>query len=273
MSAATGRARPAKIEREGGFSLFGLSETRSIRLIQLAGLATFLTIWELGGAAQPFLWSQPSRTWSRFLELAQEDLAPLLLASLGTLILGLTIALVAGVALGVLHGRFRTFRVVFDPYFAGFYSIPRVALVPLMIIWFGIQRPFVVASVVAACTILIVFSTTAGIREALRSFDEVSRALNITGWRKFTGVLLPGAIPFIATGLRLAVQRALVAVIVGEFLVGLDGVGSLLREARTESLVDLMFATAFVLMIVGVILFTLTSWLERRFSRWRPAAF
>lgn len=258
---------------ETRFSLLGLTEKRSIRLIQLTGVALFLGAWQAFGATAPYLWSQPTRVMNELVRLAQRDLVELTSATLSSLVIGLAISLVAGVILGFLHGRYRTFRVMFDPYFAGFYSIPRVALVPLMIIWFGIYRPFVVAAVVAACTILIVFSTTAGIRETIRAYDEVARTWSITGWRKFRDVLLPGAIPFIATGMRLAVQRGLVAVIVGEFLVGLKGLGALLREARTESLVDLMFATAFVCMLVGLLLFTITSAIERRFSRWRPQAF
>lgn len=262
-----------KTRGEEGFSLFGLRERPSIRLLQLAGLGTFLIAWQAYGASAPYLWSQPTRIWSEVVRLAQRDLLQLTAATLGSLLTGLAISLVAGVILGVLHGRYRTFRTMFDPYFAGFYSIPRVALVPLMIIWFGIKREFVVAAVVAACTILIVFATTTGIRETIRTYDEVARTWSITGLRKFRDVLLPGALPFIATGMRLAVQRGLVAVIVGEFLVGLEGLGALLREARTESLVDLMFATAFVCMLVGLALFTLTSAIERRFSRWRPQAF
>jgi len=258
---------------ESGFSLFGLSERRSIRLIQVTGVAIFLAAWQAFGASAPYLWSQPTRVVSELVRLAGRDLFQLTAATLSSLVIGLAIALVAGVVIGFFHGRYRTFRVMFDPYFAGFYSIPRVALVPLMVIWFGIRREFVVAAVVAACTILIVFSTTAGIRETIRAYDEVARSCSISGWRKFRDILLPGAIPFIATGMRLAVQRGLVAVIVGEFLVGLEGLGALLREARTESLVDLMFATAFACMLVGLLLFTVTSAVERRFSRWRPEAF
>ena len=258
---------------ERGFSIFGRSERLSIRLIQVIGVTSFLAAWQAFGASAPYLWSQPTRIVTELVRLAGRDLVQLTAATLGSLVIGLVIALVAGVIIGFFHGRYRTFRIMFDPYFAGFYSIPRVALVPLMIIWFGIKREFVVAAVVAACTILIVFATTAGIRETLRAYDEVSRSWSISGWRKFRDVLLPGATPFIATGMRLAVQRGLVAVIVGEFLVGLQGLGALLREARTESLVDLMFATALVCMVLGLVLSTLTSAVERRFSRWRPQTF
>lgn len=266
-------ARKMTARTESGFSLFGLSERRSIRIIQGAGVAIFLAGWQAFGASAPYLWSQPTRVFSELVRLAGRDLLQLTAATLSSLLIGLTIALVAGLLIGFFHGRYRTVRVIFDPYFAGFYSIPRVALVPLMIIWFGIRREFVVASVVAACTILIVFSTTAGIRETIRAYDEVARSWSISGWRKFRDILMPGAIPFIATGMRLAVQRGLVAVIVGEFLVGLEGLGALLREARTESLVDLMFATAFACMLVGLLLFSVTSAIEWRFSLWRPKSF
>ena len=121
----------------------------------------------------------------------------------------------------------------------------------------------------------IVFSTAAGVREATRLYGEVSTSLRITGSHYFRKVLMPGSVPFIATGVRLAVQRGITAVIVAEFLVGVkpEGIGQMLRTARVEALADRMFSTAIVALLVGSILFALTGWLERRFSGWRPQAF
>jgi NitT/TauT family transport system permease protein len=144
-----------------------------------------------------------------------------------------------------------------------------------MVVWFGIGRTFVIASVVAACTILIVFATAAGVRETMRAYAEVATSLRVTGQQFFRKILIPGSVPFIATGVRLAVQRGTVAVIVGEFLVGVkpEGIGQMLRVARVEALVDRMFSTAFLALLVGVLLFAITGYVERRFSAWRPRAF
>lgn len=247
-----------------------------VRAVQLIGLALFLAVWQVLGSQQDFLYSTPLLVLEDMRELFFEDDALLLvLATLSSLVIGLAIAIVLGVVIGTLLGRYRWFRIMFEPYFAAIYSVPRVAFVPLMVVWFGIGRDFVVASVVAACTILIVFATAAGVRETVRTYSEVATSLRITGLAFFRKVLIPGSVPFIATGVRLSVQRGIVAVIVGEFLVGVKpkGIGEMLRNARVEADPDRMFATAIIAMLVGIVLFVSTGWVERRFSRWRPQVF
>jgi NitT/TauT family transport system permease protein len=247
-----------------------------VRVVQLLGLAAFLAVWQVLGSRQDYIWSTPLLVVEDFIELVTEDNAiALVLASLSSLVIGLSIAIVLGVLFGIMLGRYRWFSVMFEPYLAAFYSVPRVAFVPLMVVWFGIGRDFVIASVVAACTILIVFSTAAGVRETMRAYSEVATSLRITGSEFMRKVLIPGSVPFIATGVRLAVQRGIVAVIVGEFLVGVKprGIGEMLRTARVEGDVDRMFGTAIVAMLVGMILFAATGLVERRFSRWRPTVF
>lgn len=247
-----------------------------IRVLQLLGLALFLVAWQLLGSRQAYLWSTPLLVGADMVELFAEDNALLLvLATLSSLVVGLAISVVMGVIFGTLLGRYRWFSVMFEPYLAAVYSVPRVAFVPLMVVWFGIGRGFVIASVVAACTILIVFATAAGVRETMRAYAEVATSLRITGVQYFGKVLIPGSVPFIATGIRLAVQRGIVAVIVGEFLVGVKprGIGEMLRNARVEANPDRMFATAIVAMLVGVMLFLITGFVERRFSAWRPRVF
>jgi NitT/TauT family transport system permease protein len=250
------------------------SETITIRLIQLAGLIAFLVAWQLAGGATPAFYSQPTRVVEDLVELlTQEQLLALVWDSTYTLIIGVVISLVAGVTIGMLMGFYRTVHVMFEPYMAAYYSVPRVAFVPLMIIWFGIDQNFIIASVVAATTALLIFATAAGVRETVIAYREVATSFQIGGWQMFTKILVPGSLPFIATGMRLGSQRALVAVIVAEFLIGLQGVGLLLREARITLATDRMFAIAIVCMLMGIALVVLTSFAERRLSRWRPESF
>jgi ABC-type nitrate/sulfonate/bicarbonate transport system permease component len=251
-----------------------LPRVSRIRLVQLGGLAGFLVLWEILGSGQAYLWSTPTRVAQDFVVLfTQRNGLTLVYNTVSVLIIGLVISVTAGVLIGTLVGRFRTVSVMFEPYFVAFYSVPRVAFVPLMVVWFGIGQEFVIAAVVAAVTIMIVFSTSAGVRETRRVYSEIATSLRITGWTFFAKVLVPGSIPYIATGIRLGVQRGLVAVIVGEFLIGLPGIGRMLREARVEMFTDRMFSTALVAMLVGVALILCTGLVERRFSRWRPQVF
>lgn len=261
-----GTARPRRLSIS--------SETARVRLIQIAGLTAFLVVWQLGGSAATYLFSTPVRVLGDLGALIfSGKLVSLTLVSLWTLAVGLTLALVIGVTIGMLMGRFRLFAVIVEPYLAAFYSVPRIAFIPLLVIWFGIDRGFVVVTVVISATVLIVFVTAAGVREAGLAYFEVARSFRISGWRMFTKILLPGSIPFIATGMRLAVQRGLVAVIIAEYIVGLPGLGKLLRDARVTEATDRLFATAIACMVLGIVLIMLTSSIERRLSRWRPQAF
>ena len=271
MTAATSSA--PKPDARFSVPTIGLSK---VRMVQLLGLTLFLLAWQAVGSTLPFVYSTPLRVVEDMIELFLEDDAILLIAAtLSSLLIGMAIAIAFGVVVGTLLGRYRWFGIMFEPYLTALYSVPRVAFVPLMVVWFGIGRDFVIASVVAACMILVVFATAAGVRETIRVYAEVATSLRITGVQFFRKVLIPGSVPFIATGVRLAVQRGTVAVIVGEFLVGVkpEGIGQMLREARVEALVDRMFSTAIVAMMVGVVLFAITGYVERRLSAWRPQSF
>jgi NitT/TauT family transport system permease protein len=260
-------ARPAAA---GFFS----GENRPIRLMQLAGLTAFLIVWQVAGTLDPRFLSSPTRVVAELGELLfEDDIISLVAISMSALLIGLSVSLGIGLVVGLLIGRYRTIQVMLDPYLAAYYSVPRIAFVPLMVIWFGINREFVVASVIFASSVLLIYAVAAGVREAGLAYYELARTFQLSERQTFTKILLPGSVPFIATGMRLAAQRALVAVIVAEFLVGLAGVGQVLREARVTLATDRLFATAIVTMIMGIAIVALTGFVERKLSRWRPQIF
>ncbi len=311
-----------------------------VRVLQLSGIVVFLAFWQVFGGRKPEWYSQPTRTLTElWYLLGAEEVLPyiegsfweLFLKSLGALLVGIVLSFIVGVTLGFLIGRYRVFRVALDPYLAAVYSVPRVAFVPIMVVWFGIADSFlavgvevplsrfVIASVVVACSVLIAFSTAAGVHELMKEYNEVAYAFNLrggkgvveewvgaillivaflataAGWlsliqglalvfatvgllvvrdrHMFWKILLPGAVPFLATGLRIAVQRALIAVIVAEFLIGVPGLGFVIRDARAAYHTDRLFAMALLLMVLGGTIVTITKAVESRLSSWRPRAF
>ncbi len=251
-----------------------LSTRSKVRALQLAGVVSFFALWQVAGSAKPRFYSTPQRVFDEIVVLfTEEDLAGTALGSLYALVLGLGLAFAIGVTSGLLIGRYHVLRVMAEPYMAAFYSVPRVAFIPILVVWFGIEREFVVASVVFASAILITFSTAAGVLDAVLRYTEVAESFGVKGRHFFVKVLLPAAVPFVANGTRLSIQRALVAVIVAEFLVGVPGLGFVIRTARVTLDADRLFAMAILLMILGVILFNLTTWIEQRLSSWRPQAF
>ena len=329
----TGSGRP------GGERRYSFRISR-VRILQLTGIVVFLGLWEVLGARKPEWYSQPSLTLSELWRLfGAEQVLPyidgsfplLVMKSLGALLIGIVLSFAVGVTIGFLIGRYRVFRVALDPYLAAIYSVPRVAFVPIMVVWFGIADKFlladieipfsrfVIASVVVACSVLIAFSTAAGVHELMKEYNEISYAFNLrsgkgvveewvgaillivaflataAGWlnlvqglillfatlgllvvrdrHMFLKILLPGAVPFLATGLRIAVQRALIAVIVAEFLIGVPGLGFVIRDARAAYNTDRLFAMALLLMVLGGVLIAITKAVESRLSSWRPKAF
>jgi ABC-type nitrate/sulfonate/bicarbonate transport system permease component len=244
------------------------------RLLQAVGVAAVLMAWQLAGARAPGFYSQPLRVLHALAALAsEEELVPLVLTSLGSLVLGLALSFVAGVGLGLLIGRYRLVAVALEPYLAAFYAVPSVALVPVMVVWFGIGSRFVIASIVMAASVLLVFATATGVRETGRAYFEVARSLGLTGRQVLLQVLLPGALPYIVTGVRLAVARGLVSLIVAQYLVSWPGIGTLLKNAQVNLQTDRMFAMALVAMALGVLLVGLARVAERRLVGWRPEAF
>jgi ABC-type nitrate/sulfonate/bicarbonate transport system permease component len=246
----------------------------SVRAIKVAGLVSFIVLWQIAGSAAPAFYSSPSRVIVELRELLfEDDLVYLTLESGLTMLIGLTLSVIVGVALGLALGVFRRFSIAFEPFLAAFYAVPTAPWIPLMVVWFGIDRPFAIATVVIGTAVLLAFSTAAGIRETDRQYREVSRSFGIRGWTMFTRILLPGSIPFIGAGMRLAIKRSFTAVLIAEYLVGLPGLGLVIRGARESMATDRVFASAVATLIVGVALIAASSAVERRLSRWRPATF
>ena len=251
-----------------------LANRTGVRLLKLTGLISFLFIWEVAGSAAPAFYSSPTRVVAEMqVLLFEDDLVPLTLETGWTMLVGLGLSILIGVTLGFALGAFRRFSIAFEPWLAAFYAVPTAPWIPLMVVWFGIDREFAVAVVVIGTAVLLAFSTAAGVRETDRQFREVADSLQITGWSKFTKILLPGSIPFIGAGMRLSIKRSFTAVLIAEYLVGLPGLGLIIRGARESLATDRVFASAVAALIVGVVLIAISVAIERRFSRWRPVTF
>lgn len=264
MSTAEVAARPPSTWRSPG----------RIRMLKVAGLIGFLVIWQIVGSASPTFYSTPVRVVRELRhQLFEGELVRLTIESGITMLFGLSLAVVIGVTLGFALGTIRIFSVAFEPYLVAFYGIPTVPWIPLMVVWFGIDREFAIAVVIIATAVQLAFSTAAGMRVTERQFIEVARSYQISHWTMFSKVLLPGSIPFIGAGMRLAIKHAFTAVLIAEYLVGLSGLGLMIRGARESLATDLVFASAIATMTVGFILIGISVAVERRLQRWRPVTF
>jgi NitT/TauT family transport system permease protein len=228
-------------------------------------------VWEfLAPGWNPLIIRPPSAIAVAFVELVQTgELQEALVKSLRSFIGGLVIAVVIGVFLGVVTGRWRIAFNAFDPLVSALYSVPSVALIPLIGFIFKYQGDAPrVAAVALFCVFPVLINTQQGVRNVDRGLLEVARAFNTSERRLWTDVILPSATPFVLAGVRLAIGRGLIGMIVAEFFIGLVGLGYLIIQYGNVFRIDRMFVPVIVVAAIGIVLMGLIQWLEGRVAPW-----
>jgi len=199
----------------------------AIFLGQLGVLAIWLIAWQIVGPTQPVLLSSPVEVAGSLATMLKSLRLPELLVFTGRdFLLGWIAAVALGLVLGTLIGWFRTLALMFEPFINALYSTPKLVLIPLMILWFGLDLKAYVAAVVVVTIFPITIMTITGIRNAGREYVEVARSFRVRGPALLFKVVLPGALPFIAVGLRLSLGAAIGGAIGAEFFLGGNGIGS-----------------------------------------------
>lgn len=241
----------------------------------IIGFVLVLVAWEAAvdmGLAKASLLSSPTRIWSAGVtDFGNGILLPHLAVSLLEWTVGFALAIMVGIPLGLLLGLFRRVGTVVDPLLSALYATPTVALVPLIILLFGIGINAKFAIVFLEALVTITVSTMTGTRSADRRHLETARSFGASKWLVFTSVTLPTTVPFIITGLRIGAGRAIVGVIVAEFIAANVGIGfyislngNLLNASRV--MLGVLLIGAF-----GVGIGIVIGRLQRHFDRWRPA--
>jgi NitT/TauT family transport system permease protein len=241
----------------------------------LIGFVAVLIIWELAvnaKLAKASLLSSPSRIFAAGVaDIGSGVLLPHIGVSLLEWTVGFALAILIAIPFGLLLGSFRRLSKVFDPLLSGMYATPTVALVPLIILVFGIGISAKFAVVFLEAFVTLTVSTMTGIRSADRRHLDTARSFGASRWLTFLSVNLPSSVPFIVTGLRIGAGRALVGVIVAEFIAANIGIGfyislngNLLNASRV--MLGVLIIGAF-----GVFVGVVIGRLQRYFDRWRPA--
>jgi NitT/TauT family transport system permease protein len=236
-------------------------------------LILILVLWEiLGPLINPILFSYPSKIAASFYELTVSGELPYYAAeSLQILFYGLGFAILIGVPLAVLMARFKPVDWALDLPINALYSTPMVALVPLLVLWFGIymQAKIIVVFLFAVFPILI--NTYQGVRECDKNMLEVARSFRSPEWRMWQDVLLPFALPYIAAGIRLAIGRGLVGMVIAEFYTTISGLGFMITRYANIFETDKTFVPVILLMFLGIALTSSLKWVERKIAPWSRA--
>ena len=184
--------------------------------------------------------------------------------------LGLALSIVVGLPLGILLGRSNTLNAMFDPFITAFNATPRLVFLPLLMLWFGIGLWSKVAVVFLGALFPLLINTYEGVRNADRLLINVVRSFGAGEWDIARLVVVPNALPFIIVGLRLAIGRAVLGVVVSEFFGSQEGLGVVMVRAASGFQVDVVFAGLIVFAGLSLLMTGLVKLLEDRMSRWRP---
>jgi ABC-type nitrate/sulfonate/bicarbonate transport system permease component len=172
--------------------------------------------------------------------------------------------------MGVIIGWYRRVRLLFDPFLNALYATPRIAMVPMIIIWFGIGIWSKIFIVFISAFFPILVNTVGGVRNIDRDLLRAARAYCASDWQIFTTLALPGAVPFILTGVRQGVALGLIGVVVGEMFGGSRGIGFMVAYGGQTFATDTLFVGVLIVAFAGIVLTWVAERLERRFSRWKP---
>ena len=236
----------------------------------VVALAVWQALWT-AGKISPLFFTGPSAVVTRFVdEWTGGRLRSDMVYSGTNFAIGVGAAIVSGVVVGVLIGWYRRLGMVFEPFLTGLYSTPRVALMPLILIWFGIGMWSKVFIVYIMAFFPVLINTIGGVKAIDADLLRAARAFRASDWQIFTTVALPGAVPFILTGVRQAVALGLIGVVVGEMYGGSEGIGYMVNYGGQTFQTDAVFLGVVIIAFAGIVLTWLAERLERRFSRWRP---
>ncbi len=230
-----------------------------------------LGAWEwYGRHTSPLLFTYPTAIARAAIALAAHgELTRPMVQTMSVLGWGLGLSIVVGVALGLAIGRSRVIDGLLDVPFSALYATPMVALVPVIVLWLGFGPTAKVVVVFMFAVFAVVFNTARGVREVDSQLIEVARSYLATEVGLWKDVVLPSALPYIVTGVRLAVGRALVGVIIAEFLTSIAGLGYLIVTYANTFQTAKVFVPVVILMALGVGLTATLELLERRLAPWK----
>jgi ABC-type nitrate/sulfonate/bicarbonate transport system permease component len=183
---------------------------------------------------------------------------------------GFILSVVVGIPFGIAVGWYKRAAYIFDPFVNAMNATPRVALLPLIIIWLGIGILSKVGIIFLGSVFPLMINTRDGVKTTPVNLLNAAKSFGASQWQIFGSVVLPSTLPFILTGLRLAVGRALIGVFVGELYAATAGIGFMVTVAGATFQTDKVFVGILIFIIVGLVGTNALDRVERRFDKWRP---
>lgn len=254
----------------------GLLSRSWMGLVGLLAVVVFVGLWEWAAdtnTINPLFTSSPSRIVKELANLVSTgQLWPNIWVSAQEFLIGFGVAIVVAIPLGILIGWYRPVEAVFSPFVSFLNSVPRVALLPLLIIWVGIGIQLKISVVFLSAVVAILINTIAGIKALDPQLLTMARSFEASDFKIFRRIALPGSVPYILSGIRLGLGHALIGVVVGELYAANAGIGHLISVAGNTFQTDLVFAGVVIIAVFGLIFTWVLTRLERHFQSWRQSS-
>jgi NitT/TauT family transport system permease protein len=237
----------------------------------VVSIVTLAALWEIAGRLFDSVLIPPlSKIGSAWLRLlVSGKLLSNLMMSLGTLAAGFFLAVILGIFIGILMGRFREVEHFLDLYINALMSAPTTAFVPVLILWFGLGVESRVAVVFLFAFFVIVINTMTGVKQVDRTFVEMARSFGAKETELFYKVILPAAMPAIMAGVRLGMGRAVKGMVTAEMLLTLTGIGAMIMQYGSAFATDSLFAVILTVLTVAMVAMKLVRMLDQRLTGWK----
>jgi NitT/TauT family transport system permease protein len=253
------------------------------KILGSAAIIVFLLLWEFMGGAlsiynpipilriNPMFMSAPSLIFKAAVGLfSSGEIYNDLKISGIEFFWGYILSVVVAIPFGILTGWYKRLSYVFDPFVNAMNATPRVALLPLVIIWLGIGVLSKVGIIFLGAVFPMLINARDGVKTTPLNLINAARSFGASEWQVFKSVVFPSTLPFLLTGLRIAVGRALVGVLVGELYAATAGIGFMITVAGATFQTDKVFVGVLIFAFSGIVLTEILDRIERRFDKWRP---
>ncbi|WP_433368272.1 ABC transporter permease [Streptosporangium sp. CA-115845] len=243
-------------------------------LLRFGTPVLILAVWQAissSGLVDQRFWPPPSEIVVSFVELVSSGLVIEAAAStIQVLMLGYLGGSLAGILLGVLLGSIRKLRTAIEPIISALYTVPKLAVLPLLLMVFGLGMTPKVLLVAFGVFFIVVISTMSAVAGIPEGYLEPARSFGASRLQTFRHVTLPAMVPEVFTSLRIAIGTAVLLVIGIEFVQGRDGLGFLIWNSWQVFLADRMYAGIVTVSLIGVALQSSVTWIGRRIAPWAP---
>jgi NitT/TauT family transport system permease protein len=239
--------------------------------ITTLSVVSVILTWEIFGRdINPIFGSYPSAIAAAFWMLVKNgQLVAALMQSMKAFVVGYALAILVGVPLGLVIGRSRFLEAAIGIFITGAYAMPLVALVPLLVLWMGLGFAVKACVVFLMAVFPIVINTWLGVRAVPKTLVEVGKSFVASDFTILRRIVLPATIPYIMAGIKLAVGRGVVAMVIAEFFTAISGLGAIIINAANSFDTARMFVPVIVLMVLATLLNSFVGFIERKVAPWQ----